>query len=203
MIRVAAVADYIIENWQGPKLHRERILTTLLLHDIGKPVRNLDNADNAKDEDKAGNNRTAAEFAKRYGNEEHVASFNIAYELGVNLEVCRLILNVGVPNNKMIAENKDWNLKVCSYADQRVAPYGIVSLQERFSDFKKRYEGTRFSIWNFKDQPAVIEAAFEIEKQVTNKARLKPQQITNEAVARKINLLPNFIIRSKNMKKTV
>ena len=36
MYRTTAITEQIIDNWTGPKLNKDELLATMLIHDLGK-----------------------------------------------------------------------------------------------------------------------------------------------------------------------
>ena len=77
-------------------------------------------------------------FIRKYGNDEHMATIKIAKELGFDEEAKALEKLKNIDWNELL-EGNDWNIKAFVYADLRVAPYGITTMEERLRDFVERY----------------------------------------------------------------
>ncbi|BCS91071.1 MAG: hypothetical protein ARM1_0528 [Candidatus Micrarchaeota archaeon] len=72
----------------------------------------------------------------------------------------------------------DYDLKICCYSDARVAPYGIVSVAERFDDLIKRRKGSPAE----KKYIALKGVVKALEKQLFSNAPITPNEI-NDATA--------------------
>lgn len=169
MLRTAGVAKLIMENWKGPELNQDDVMTTMLVHDLGNIAKmDVENKEFKKN------------FIQRYGNDDHIATYNIVKEIGLKSRVLGLILNHIFPNNERTADVEDYELKICTYSDQRVAPFGVVSLDERFEDLKERYPGAED---RYPRTEQLIEAAHQIEEQVLERTTLQASDITEKKVS--------------------
>ena len=79
------------------------------------------------------------------------------------------------------------------YADMRVSPYGVVSLEERMKEAKNRYKLESPS--EEEERERLIECGREIEKQIFAKCKIKPEDINNETVTPLIPILKNFVTK--------
>ena len=77
----------------------------------------------------------------------------IARELDVSGESIYILENSGSSKVGEIVEGDNWYRKVCAYSDFRVAPYGVVSVDERFDDVVKRYKGRNHPLAAFNPRP--------------------------------------------------
>ena len=185
-LRVAAVARLIGEQL-GLITDLKNITAACLLHDMGnilkfdlsksKSVLNLDLDINYWQSVKA-------EYAKKYGSNEHHASMVIAKELGANARVLELIDCVGFMQAKANLKTSDTAKKICAYSDMRVGPFGVISLKERFADLRRRYEAKKTAA-SAESMRLKFEAALsEIEKQIFYGRGIKPGDITEAAIGR-------------------
>ena len=60
-------------------------------------------------------------------------------EIGVAERVLFLLSSMLPEKIERVLSTDDLELKLCTYADQKVAPKCIVSVSERFDDLRKRY----------------------------------------------------------------
>ncbi len=193
MFRVAAVGYIICDNI-SLTLDKKEILTACLLHDMGNIIKfNMDVMPELLEPEGIEYwQKVKDEYVKKYGENEYIASTKIAEEIGVSKEVVELIASLSFFGAANIASGDDFRKKIIEYADQRVDPFGIVSMEERFIDLRKRY--ARFG----EDTPERL--AFEndirkMEQQIFAKCKIKPEDINNETVAPIITELKNFVIK--------
>src|SRR3989344_2243709 len=170
MRRVAAVGECICDHWKATKLNKDDIVATLLIHDLGN-IAKMDFDTPTALQLIVGDTKGVAywkamkeKMIQRYGNNDHEATLNMAQEISISDRLSFLLKNQKFLNNEFTMNSSDWELKICSYADQRVGPFGVLSLKERFKDFAKRYKQDR------RYPPGVIQkivdCAFKIEKQI-------------------------------------
>lgn len=180
MLRVAAVAQQICDNLEA-KVSQENIITACLFHDMGNIVKfdlkrfpeflepeGLEYWQEVKNETEL----------KYQTNDAHTANLKITKEIGLRREVINLIDKIGF---KYVSDSKDSNLaiQICTYSDMRVGPHGILTLEERLEDGRKRYENhADFDILkseqHFKDLQSIEDYIFSLSK-------IKPSDITDES----------------------
>lgn len=142
MLRVASVANFIVENWIDDSLDKNKVLAVSLLHDIGNIVK----FDFEKNTDFYSKNEVSIdqlkkiqlEFINKYGNDDDEANVKILSELGLDKELIDIVRNKKFSNciNTSLSEN--WILKILLYSDLRVLPHGIDDLENRFKDVMDR-----------------------------------------------------------------
>lgn len=145
MLRVAAVSNFLVSNWQGPDIDKNRVVAVSLIHDLGN-IAKMDFSDekNLKllgEEAKNAEHwrKVKEEITEEYGSDDHVATMNMAKELGVPERMLELLEGKEFGVEDETARCDDWERKLCTYSDRRVAPHGVVSLEERFREAEKRY----------------------------------------------------------------
>jgi 5'-deoxynucleotidase YfbR-like HD superfamily hydrolase len=204
-LRVAAVGGVICEHFaplpnpprkgEGIRqVDRENIVAACLLHDMGNIIKfNLKVTQNLlnRDIDIEYWQTIKDAYVKKYGNDEHEASMEIAKELDVSRRILDLIDAVGfltaVPN----AEGADFGKKICQYADDRVGPLGVISLEQRFADLRKRYQNHKYDT---QDRDNFENSLRKIEKQIFAHCSIRPDEITEEAIADGKERLKSFEI---------
>ncbi len=204
--RVAGVASVIIDNLL-PITDKEEVVAACLLHDIGNIIKfDLSKSKNLLSRGAgsgfAGNvdldldywQKVKDEFVEKYGEDEHVASVAIAKELGVSNRVLELVDCVGFEQAEGNLKSGDLGKQICAYADMRVMPKGVRSMEERFADLRVRY-AHRNNEWGGPDKRYTFERSLrEIEKQIFKKCKITPGDITEETVQSVMLELKNFEI---------
>lgn len=193
MLRTAAVASLICDNFLEP-LPKEEIVTACLLHDMGNILKfkldvfpefnepqGLEYWQKVKDE-----------FREKYGEDEHEATTKIAQELQVSDKVLELMDTISFFGVQNYVLDEDFSHKIPEYCDDRVDPFGVVVLEERFMDQRKRYAHHGGDIH---ERFAFENAVRQMEKQIFVKCKIKPEDINNETVAPVISELKNFVIK--------
>jgi len=193
MLRTAAVASLICDNFDGP-LPKEDIITACLLHDMGNILKfKLDIFPEFNEPESLEYwQNVQKEYKEKYGDGEHVATIKIARELQVYDKVIELINSISFSGIQKYVSGEDFSKKIPEYCDDRVDPFGIVSLEERFIDARKRYIHLDR---NASERDAFENAVKQMEKQIFTKCKIKPEDINNESVAPIISELKNFIIK--------
>lgn len=196
MYRVAAVGLAIVELLKPEvALDKEIITQTLLLHDIGNLIKfDLDKDELLPVEERERLKKVQADFKAKYGNEEHVATQKIAAELGVPEKVQDILNNIGSSKVHLTIESDDWYRKVCSYADFRVAPHGIVSINERWDDVIKRYQGRDHVLADIEKCEEKRKNCLILEQQIQNKCHDSLERIGDKSIREEIFRLPGYQI---------
>ena len=193
MLRVAAVAALICDNFYE-SLPKDEIITACLLHDMGNIIKfKLESfPEFLEPEGLSYWQNVQDEYIKKYGKDEYRAHDEIIKEIGVNKRVVELIQSISFLGAPKIAAGKDFSKKITQYCDGRVDPFGVVSLEQRFSDLRKRYAHHGE---NTPERNAFENALKEIEKQIFAKCSIKPEDINEKTTAPVISALKNFVIK--------
>jgi len=194
MLRTAAVASLICDNFNEPLL-KEEIITACLLHDMGNIIKFKTGVLSEFYEPESVEywQGVKKEYIKKYGKDQHEATIKIIQELGLP---DNLALLAGRNSFSLICEHcdsDDINMKIVHYADGRVDPYGIVSYKERMDEAKNRYKTKKEN--EEKERERLTQCGKEIEKQIFSKCKIKPEDINNESIAPIILELKNFVIK--------
>jgi len=193
MYRVAGVASVICDNI-AENVDRESIITACLLHDMGNIIKfKLDLFPTfLEPEGREYWQNVQNEYFKKYGKDEHVATIDIAREVGVNEKVMHLLESIGFTQAKENYAATDFDRKIAAYSDMRVEPHGVVSLEDRFRDGRKR---TRIHKPNSHDESLFEEMSSflrKIEKQIFEKAAIKTDDVTDEKISDYVKKLSDF-----------
>lgn len=194
MLRVAAVANLICDQVKGDKgaVNTHQVVSVCLLHDMGNiikfkltyfpdliPPDQIPYWQSVKDE-----------YIQKYGPNEHDATYAICEELG--LSTLRPFLErVGFSNTCVAAGCDSFEQKICTYADMRIGPRGVLSIDERTRDGQARFKDR-----GGKDEKSFFDARVaclqDLEKQICSRTDISPEAITSEAIEPYIQKLKTF-----------
>lgn len=193
-LRVAAVGRLIVENFRKD-IDVDAIVTACLIHDMGNIIKfNLKlfpeyNEPEGYDYWKS----IQDEFISKYGNDEHEATILIAKEIGVSKKVQHLIESIGFSKSVQNSSHDDYEVKIVAYADYRVGINGILSLEERLSEGRKRFANRQNK--TEEDQKKISEfdtlakAAKRIEDQIFKLCEISSGDINDSSVEKIIPTL--------------
>lgn len=184
LLRVTKIALFICGHWSGPKVDVELVKKSALLHDLGNIVK----FDLKKYSHFLGKERNRVDhwfkiqrrIRKKYDNDDHKATLKMLKEIGVNKRVIYTILGKTFGNALLTEKGKSWELKILLYADLRVGPLGIMSLNERLREITNRIEKYR----KRKNLPELVKACQQIEKQIQKNVNFKVCEISDDLIER-------------------
>ncbi|MCA9366568.1 hypothetical protein KC722_03240 [Candidatus Kaiserbacteria bacterium] len=122
-----------------------------------------------------------------YGSDEHVATMAIVAEIGVESEIIDVLDAAGFRQSLDTLQSGDESKMIAAYSDMRVAPHGVVSLQERLDDLTARYDKTD-------DREQYNEAFKKIEAEIFAGTDVHPKQVSPERVEAEKAELRSFAI---------
>lgn len=193
-MRVAAVAMQIIES-MDIEVDKEIIVKACLLHDMGNIIKfKLDHF--PEQNEPAGIDYWQSvkdEYIIKYGEKEHIANFKIAKELGVSDYILDLINCVDSSIVEILAMNNDFNKKICMYADGRVTPHGVVSIEERSMEAKERY---KYHPNTFDEESRLHfnKNLYLMENQIFSHSKIRPEDINDESIKDYLEKLKDYSI---------
>ena len=189
MLRVAACTNLILDNWTGKPIDRKAVTRVSLLHDMGNMVKI---PEEGQDREFIVIRR---KYFKEYGTNDHEINMLIGKNLGLNKKELEILNGKRSRKNEQTAKSDNYEIKICAYCDQRVAPDGVVSLKERLEDAKIRYKDKPLSVWSNEEKAnQLIKLALEIEEQVMRYCKLKPEDINNQSIQPYIDRLKEYEI---------
>lgn len=191
MLRVAACSNLIIDNWEGNDLAREAIIRVSLLHDMGNILKiSEDFSDNPKFIE----NRK--KYFEKYGTNEHEANLEIGKLEGLSEYEIEILDGKRSRKNEETLISDSYEIKICAYCDQRVAPDGVIGIKERLEDAKVRYKNRPLSVWSDEKRAnRMIECALEIENQIMKFCNIKAEEINDSSIKKYIEELKKYNIR--------
>lgn len=196
--RVAAVAEQICRSFDE-KLHVAEVISACLLHDMGNILKFdlISFPQFLEPQGLAYWQEIKNDFEKKYGVDEHNATLRIAKEIGVFERTFEYIDAIGFSKAGENARQNDFGKKICAYADMRVGPFGILTLEERFADGKKRYEnrktgaGLTLSSWQRAEMAGALS---DIERQIFSRTKIGAGDISDSSIATAFEEFKNFEI---------
>lgn len=202
MLRVAAVALWILKRWSGENLNADDIIETLLLHDIGNLVKVTEDKfeslfpDTYAMESFQYWRNIRESIIRRYGKTDTEATMNIVKEIRARSIVIDMIEKKQFVNNGDTYQNNNYAIKICAYADQRVSPHGVLSLKNRLDEAIMRYRGIKNASVNSPNRDALIEFSKMIEKQIFKFVDGTPEDITDGTIQDYIEELKKYNVQS-------
>jgi 5'-deoxynucleotidase YfbR-like HD superfamily hydrolase len=182
MIRVARVANFILDHWKGEQLDRNKIIKVVLLHDLGNVVKfDLD-----KYPEFLGNEKPRLEYWKKiqkktiekYGPDDHTATSKMLKEIGVNEEIIDTISQKSFGNAIETEKSNNRTLKILVYSDFRAGPFGLMPLKERLKEALPRLEKYKY----LPHLDKLIQSAEAIEKQIQANLDINVSEITEDRI---------------------
>lgn len=198
-LRVAAVGKMVSERMAG--VDAKSVIAACLLHDMGnilkfdlRPEAAL--AAMVPDGERDYWLSVQKQFRDKYGTNEHHATDAIVQEIGVSEYVRALINGMGFGKSADVVRGRNIELFAVEYADQRVGPQGVLSLEERIADGNRRYAGrygqtTPTEVDRYLEN---IEALKDIERELMRLAGMSASEITDQSILPALEELRSFRI---------
>ncbi len=210
--RVAAVAKLLCEaldrqNLLFNKSHRSNldsrsVIVACLFHDMGNIIKFDLNyfPEFLAPEGLLYWQKVKNRYIEKYGNDEHVATRRICREIGLSERELEHVDAIGFSKIKEVTEGDSIEKKICAYADQRVGPYGILSVEALRADREKRYAGRKdIKLLNSEELQVTTDALKVLESQVLSRCGLQPESITDAAIAEYLSDLKDFRLVAKRL----
>lgn len=190
-LRVAAVARQICDSLDI-SVDANSVIQACLLHDMANVIKFKirQHPELIESETFEYWEAVQKEFIEKYGTDEHDATLEIARELGISDTVLAVMDAIGFHNWCLTSQSDSWEQKIATYADTRVSPYGVASLNDRLEDANRRYPSD--DIERNKERDALYDCSRAIEKQIFAHSSIKPEEITTESVQPIVDELKKF-----------
>lgn len=180
---VAAVTAQLCTQAQED-VDKDLLVACALLHDIGNIVKfSFDprlNIKNVESEEEL--KQTQIEIKEKYGANDHEATMNMVKELSANKEIITILDEANWLEVPHLIEKSNLQPMILAYADYRVAPAGVVSVEDRIKDVQERYSlklKDKFDVDLFTRS---AQAYRLLEKKIFEKMSGSPQDITDESI---------------------
>lgn len=197
MLEVAAVGQLITKSWQGPEIRSQLVTSTLLVHDIGNLVK-FDLSDtkpgalNRNLSDIPKWQKIQRQLQERYSKNAETANVKIMQELGFPQTMVSLMQEHTFEALPIQLNNQQWEHLICTYADLRIAPQGLVSITNRLQDLRERYR-KRDADWS---QPETYQqrltSTLQTEAKLDELTQVSLPNITQKQLRQIVNQLTEY-----------
>lgn len=184
MFRVFGIVCVIGASWRGEELDWDLLKKLTLLHDLGNIVKF-----NLKEEETYLKEKQKL-MIEKYGADDHEATGKMVKELGFDEVAVDVIQQKSFGNSIAIANSQNYLLKILYYADMRVLPNGIGSLEDRLLDVRNRMPKYT-SRPDFED---LVNACREVEVQLQKHTNIPLSDVSNETIAPYIIEASGYVI---------
>lgn len=183
MQKVYGVVAFIEQHWTGKeKIDWNLVKRAALLHDIGNIVR----FDFDKHPEFLKEEQSRVDYwrdvqrgmVEKYGKDDHQATKKMLREVGGDEKLIKIIWEMRFGESVAINGSNSWPLKIILYADLRVLPQGIGTLEERLADIRQRLP----KYASRPDFEYIVGACREIEKQAQKRVNVSLEQINKESL---------------------
>lgn len=178
MLLVASLGKYILKS--SKQIDDKPVVKSLLLHDIANLIKfDLDKGVHLfdkKEQDATFWKKIQVDMIEKYGKDEHIATLQIANDVGVADDTVHLIKAINSDNILKILKTNDFKVKVSVYCDFRANQDQYVTLRERFDDIIKRYSG-RAGFMGTEKAIQKRDNCVQLEKQIEEKFDISLQNL--------------------------
>ena len=206
MLRVAAVGKIVcdavnekVKQNRGEFVNTKNVVTACLLHDMGNIIKFDLNyfPEFLEPEGLEFWQKVQNEYFEKYGKDEHVATLEIANEVLKNNndkeKVLEIISAIGFGKSIKNAQTETkMEFKIAQYCDQRVGPHGVLSLEDRIADGRKRYAEKMSKSINGPEFENLAQALKNIEDQIFAKTSIIPSAISDQTTNLEVETLKNW-----------
>lgn len=194
-LRVAAVGQFVCDSLAEPVDERGVILACLF-HDMGNIIKSdlVSFPEFLEPHPRSYWEEVKREYIEKYGDQAHDATVAIMREMNLSEDVVALADGIGFSRLESVRDSESYELKVVQYADLRVAPYGVLPLEERLADSRVRYRDRRpWAAEGSEDAFARLsEAAREVERQIFSVCSITPDEVNDAAIEPIVALLKRY-----------
>lgn len=134
-------------------------------------------------------------YFEKYGTNEHGANMEIGKIEGLTPKELIILDGKRSRKNEETLKSDSYEIKICAYCDQRVAPDGVVGIKQRLEDAKVRYKDRPLSVWSNEEKAnRMIECALQIESQIMKYCKIKQEEINDRTIENYIEKLKKYEI---------
>lgn len=134
-------------------------------------------------------------YFDKYGTNDHEINLEIGKIEGLSDKELIILDVKRFKKNEQTLNSDSYEIKICAYCDQRVAPNGVVDLKTRLEDAKVRYKDKPLSVWSNEEKANyLIDCVLGIEKQIMEKCKISPKDINDYTIKEYITNLRNYDI---------
>lgn len=189
-LRVGAVAKLICDNIPNYNL-TTTVVSASLLHDIGNLTKSIiePQTDWVQELGYEYWVTAKARFITQWGENDHDATINIVKDINPPPAITQFIKKWLDTRSDQALIDKDLDLLIAKYADERVNPDGIVSLADRIKYLALRYP-SKYADPTYQDQ--LLEQRKNIENFISGFCALNLTEINDELALPVIERLKSF-----------
>lgn len=201
MLKVAAVGSWLTDHFKNKKLvNQPIIIQALLLHDLANIIKfdlpKFVHFLSGGEDELQHLIIKQQQVIEKYGKDEHQAMLKMVAELSIKPAVIKILKTLTIVKVPQITNGQDFSLKIALYADYRVAPHGLVSLDERMDDLLVRYAGRER---DYKlARPAIMKKnrnlLKQIEKQISDRLDVNLNQLNVKIIEARLKVLKDYPI---------
>ncbi len=207
MITVAALGEIIFSHWTGVKIDQKRLVTILLLHDIGNLVKF--ELDSESSNEMLQNSlpslsqlkkpfeywlKKQKQMIDKYTKNADLANLTIIKELGFSSDITDLMNDHSFESLENHLELPRWEKKLIFYCDLRVTPHGLASINARIQDLRERYHHRDQNWTDKKTFHKWLGSSLKLEKQIDQHTNISLNQIQPSDLTPIINNLVEYTI---------
>jgi hypothetical protein len=169
-LRAASVGKLLSDNIIETRVDQDLIIKSLLVHDMGNIIKfNLNNPLMMTDKEKSNIDHWVKEqevYKEKYSSDDHLATLSIVTELNLADEIKHTLLHSGSSKLKEVILSGNFNTKIVTYSDLRSAPFGVVSIDERFDDVINRYKNSEHPLSSLEEVENRRILSHDLERQI-------------------------------------
>jgi hypothetical protein len=178
-LRVAALIQIMVENWQGEAIDKQDVVIAGLFHDAANILKFKFDNPAMMGEDEAGRidywRQVQQEVREQYGDNIHEATIKMCQEIGLSEAVLHIIDGLEWDLANQALQDKNWPVALAIYADMRIGPFGIIPLIERLENLHSRIP--------IKNYTQVLASAQTLESTLQSHITVNLQQINNQPLS--------------------
>jgi hypothetical protein len=189
-LRVAAVASIICDSLSHVTIDKKSVIIACLFHDMGNIIK-FDLSyfpEFLEPEGLSFWEDVKSDYIKKYGTDEHLATKLITQEISLPEKSSLYLSGIGFSKATERLGDPSLEMKICCYADQRVDPHGVVSLEKRLIEGRERYRNRKTTIHDSRFEE-LAHSLEQLEEQIFACSNITPSDINNELVASSIDFL--------------
>jgi hypothetical protein len=186
MLKVAAFAQVIKENWSGPEVDLDSVIQAGKFHDIAKPM-TFNLTKQAKfglsQQEITNLGKLQNRLKLKYGENEHDATVQICRDIGLNSKTVGLVDNLEWSYIPRLLEESDIEALVLIYCDMRIGPEGVLSIKDRHEDLQNREQAYKLE--------ERIQDGLNLEEFISKNVTIDLNNVTDEQINSKLDSLLN------------
>ncbi len=172
---------------------KQSLITACLLHDMGNIIRfNLERFPEYNEPEGLEYWKNVQnDYKVKYGASEHEATLSILRELGMSQSISDYVEGSEFMGERDSIEGVPFLKRLFCYVDNRVAIYGVTSIEEKNKDYETRYSHDSNIVQNSLNRRRNFAA---IEQEIFANCSIKSEDINSTSVEKYIERLKEYSI---------